>query len=124
VLWPEHAHERRASVRVKMSASVDISPVRASARVDISFPVDVTLDGEKRAFGTLLNISRDGLALKSTALLTLGKLYKFHIRGLGTWRGEVVRVFNGQNVGVRFDNSEAEKRRIDKILAARLNDNT
>ena len=121
---PEYAFERRASVRVKLSAPVDIVPVRASARVDISFPIDAMFEGEKRAFGTLLNISRDGLALASTSPLTLGKFYKFHIRGLGSWKGEVMRIFNGQNVGVRFDHSEAEKRRIDKILAARLNDNT
>ena len=93
---------------------------RKSFRFALTASVDVMHGVERHAFGTLLNLSRDGAAIRSLSPLDLGRKYKFHIRGVGTWSGVVVRRFDGRSYGLRFETGEAEKRQIDRILMAMM----
>ncbi|WP_428407159.1 PilZ domain-containing protein [Hyphococcus sp.] len=96
--------------------SVDDEDNRKSFRFSLTASVDV-MDGVKRhAFGTLLNLSRDGAAIRCLTPLDMGRAYKLHIRGIGSWKGVVVRRFDGRSYGVRFENSDTEKRQIDRII--------
>ncbi len=89
---------------------------RKSFRFALTASVDVMDGVQRHAFGTLLDLSRDGASVRCFTPLGMGRNYKFHIRGIGTWNGVVVRRFDGRSYGLRFENSETEKRRIDQIL--------
>ncbi|WP_375201898.1 PilZ domain-containing protein [Hyphococcus sp.] len=89
---------------------------RKSFRFGLTASVDVMDGVERHGFGTLIDFSRDGVGIRSMTPLNMGRKYKFHIRGVGTWSGVVVRRFDGRSYGVRFENSESEKRQIDRIL--------
>ncbi|MEZ5892396.1 MAG: PilZ domain-containing protein [Parvularculaceae bacterium] len=89
---------------------------RKSFRFALTASVDVVEGQERAAFGTLIDLSRDGCAIRSLTPLNIGRNYTFHIRGLGTWNGKIVRRFDGRNYGVMFENSESQKRHIDRLL--------
>lgn len=89
---------------------------RQSFRFALTASVDVMDGAERHAFGTLIDFSRDGAGVRCMSPLNMGRKYKFHVRGVGTWNGVVVRRFDGCSYGVRFENSEADKRQIDRIL--------
>lgn len=94
---------------------------RKSFRFALTASVDV-LDGmERHAFGTLIDFSRDGAGVRCMSALGIGRGYKFHVRGIGTWNGVVVRRFDGSSYGIRFENTEAEKKQIDRILMEMMN---
>jgi len=95
---------------------------RKSFRFGLTTSVDVMDGAERHAFGTLIDFSRDGVGVRCMSVLNMGRKYKSHIRGVGSWSGVVVRRFDGLSYGVRFDNSDTEKRQIDRILMNMMDD--
>ncbi len=93
---------------------------RKSFRFGLTASVDVMDGVERHAFGTLIDFSRDGAGIRSMTPVNMGRKYKFHVRGIGIWSGVVVRRFDGRSYGVRFENSETEKRQIDRILMSMM----
>lgn len=90
---------------------------RKNVRVDISASVDVIESGNRIAFGRLLNISSDGFAFHTDGVLKINKRYKFHIHGIGGVDGTVLRRFDATNYSILFENTEAEKKRLEDILS-------
>ncbi|MEZ5892397.1 MAG: PilZ domain-containing protein [Parvularculaceae bacterium] len=93
---------------------------RSSFRFPARMPVDILRGNERHSYGQLVDMSRDGAALKAFVPLNMGTAYEFHIRGVGRMPGTIVRRFNGEHYGVRFDIDEASRRRIDAVLGAML----
>ena len=89
---------------------------RKSFRFPIPAMVEATDGDALRAAGELLNLSRDGAAIRCAGPLQVGASYAFHFENIGAWRGEVVRVFEDGGYAVVFANTDREKLQIDRIL--------
>jgi hypothetical protein len=93
---------------------------KAEKRKSFRFPIPAIVEAKDgaalRAAGELLNLSRDGAAIRCASPLELGASYVFHFEGVGAWRGEVVRAFENGGYAVVFDNTDREKLQIDRIL--------
>ena len=85
---------------------------RKSERYSLSRPVDVTLNHERVAFGTLVDVSRDGFGFKTHQQLRLGETYQIEIRGIGTFTSKIVNASLGRYGGV-FQISETRKSQLE-----------
>ena len=87
--------------------------LRKSKRVTAIIHVDVSEGAMRYSFGEVVDISRDGMAIQAFPLLTLNKVYRFHLRGYGTFSGKVVRRFGIKCHGIKFEIGEEAKQKID-----------
>jgi len=74
--------------------------------------VDVTVNHARVAFGTLIDVSRDGLGFKTHQQLRLGETYQIEIRGIGTFTSKIVNASRGRYGGV-FQISETRKNQLE-----------
>lgn len=95
-------------------------PAATDKRKSFRFPIPASVeikDGDTvRAAGELLNLSRDGAAIRCAARLDYGASYIFQFDKIGAWTGAVVRELASGGYAVVFDITEREKLQIDRIL--------
>ncbi|WP_375204619.1 PilZ domain-containing protein [Hyphococcus sp.] len=97
---------------------MSVAPNRKSFRFDYAAPIDIVRELERQSFGAVINVSRGGVAFRAFMPLKIGAKYEFNIRGVGSLPGTIMRRFGGTCYAARFDVDEAQKRSIDKTLAA------
>lgn len=97
---------------------MSVAPNRKSFRFDYAAPIDIVRGLERQSFGAVINVSRGGVAFTAFMPLKIGAKYEFNIRGVGSLPGTIMRRFGGTCYAARFDVDEAQKRSIDKTLAA------
>lgn len=94
-----HTINARKSVRYSFRAQVDIS------------------QGQKRiAFGTLIDISIDGLGFTASPSLQVGETYLVNVRDVTTFECKIVQCSNFNRYGAKLLLSDRGKRRLAKRL--------
>lgn len=77
------------------------------------------MDGNTRiAFGSLVDLSRDGLGFRSMQDLELSKVYAVVIRGFGLYRTKIVQKTGLGRYGGVFQIDETQKTKLDLKIAA------
>lgn len=89
---------------------------RRSFRFPIPARVEIRTGEDLCAAGELINLSRDGAAIRCSDALTPGASYDFHFDKIGAWRGKIVRDLENGGYAVAFENTDREKHQIDRIL--------
>lgn len=92
---------------------------RQSERYELKCSIDILLDRERVAFGTLIDISRDGLGFKSQQRLSFGEPYSVQIRGIGIYPCKIVTASLGRH-GAVFLIDEKRKSQLESLIKAAL----
>ena len=90
---------------------------RKSERYEVRASVDISKDHERASFGTLIDISRDGVGFFAEPTLTVGQIYLLSIAGIGAFSCKILHCTGHNRYGGVFQISEKQKRDLEpKIL--------
>ena len=92
------------------------SYIRKSPRFEISTPLDVAQNGQRMAFGTLIDISRDGLGFIADPQITIGQTYLVTIKGIGGLACHVLHCSNHNRYGGDLRITDSRKARLDEEI--------
>ena len=95
---------------------------RRSIRYDFTAPVDVSLNHRRIAYGTLIDISVDGLGFKASPPLVVGETYLVSIRGISAFQCKIMHCSDYNRYGARLLLTDNRKRKLAKRLEAAVNE--
>lgn len=87
--------------------------MRRSQRYSMKRPVHVSLGQQRMAFGTLTDISKDGLGFRSRQMLSLGTVYTVAIGEFGALLCRIVNHSDIDRYGAVFTISDRRKQRLE-----------
>ena len=86
---------------------------RKSERYNLRSGIDIALNGRRAAYGTLIDISRDGVGFEADPPLKVGEIYLMDIRHIGTMSCKVVQNHSYNKHGGVLQISEKRKRELE-----------
>lgn len=91
---------------------------RKSTRYNFKAQVDISQNQKRIAFGTLIDISVDGLGFTATPSLQVGETYLIDIRDVTTFECQIMQCSNFNRYGAKLLLSDRGKRRLARRLEA------
>jgi len=90
--------------------------IRRSKRYSLNAPIDVSLDHKPVSFGTVIDISRDGIGFLASPTLTVGGEYLVSIRGFGALTCKILHCTNFNRYGAAIIMSDNRKKKLELKL--------
>lgn len=90
--------------------------LRRSKRYEFQAPIDVSLDARPVSFGTLIDISKDGLGFRASPTLNVGETYLVSIRDFASLTCRVLHCTNFNRYGAIILMSDGRKRKLAQKL--------
>ena len=75
-------------------------------------PIDISLDHKPVSYGTLIDISRDGVGFMASPTLTVGGEYLISIRGFGAVTCKILHCTNFNRYGATIIMSDNRKKKL------------
>jgi len=91
---------------------------RKSTRYNFRAQVDISQNQQRIAFGTLIDISVDGLGFTANPSLQVGETYLIDIRDVTTFECQIMHCSNFNRYGAKLLLTDRGKRRLAKRLEA------
>ncbi len=95
---------------------------RNGQRYGMKERVDIVLHGKSVCSGELVDISRTGAAFRTHDPIKVGSQYSFVITDIGELTGTVIRAFDRNGIGVRFDIDSYASSRLEQRLEILLSE--
>lgn len=95
---------------------------RKSVRYNFRAQVDISQDQKRIAFGTLIDISVDGLGFTASPSLQVGETYLVTIRDVTTFECKIMQCTNFDRYGAKLLLSDRGKRKLAQRLEKTVND--
>ncbi|MEL7110073.1 MAG: PilZ domain-containing protein [Pseudomonadota bacterium] len=86
--------------------------IRRSKRYSLNAPIDVSLAHKPVSYGTLIDISRDGVGFLASPTLTVGGEYLISIRGFGAVTCKILHCTNFNRYGAAIIMSDNRKKKL------------
>ncbi|MEO1322508.1 MAG: PilZ domain-containing protein [Pseudomonadota bacterium] len=86
--------------------------IRRSTRYSLNAPIDVSLSHKAVSFGTLIDISTDGIGFFASPTLTVGGEYLISIRGFGAMTCKILHCTNFNRYGAAIIMSDNRKKKL------------
>lgn len=90
--------------------------MRKSERYSFSAPIDVSRNHEKCAFGSLKDISVDGIGFTARPALELGETYLVSIRGLAEFQCKIMHSGGIHHYGAQLILSDNRRRKLQTAI--------